>query len=381
MHTGQYISGAGHLGLIVWLLLGPVFSADPPEMQVTDVSVISSEEFAALTEASNAPQSVPEPTVPQQPDIPEDTAPDVPADAPAPEQVAEPQAPAPEEPADAVPDVPETAPLPSPDVSEPSPQPEPPAPDPEPDFDVPTAALRPQPRPAPRVAPEPVAPPEPDVTIADQTQTAPDPEATTDTPPDAEETTAEAEAATEIVTEAEEPAALAPTRSVRPRTRPERVAATEPETQAETQPPATTPDAPAPQPSVSEDAVQAALAEALGGAADPEPSAPSGPPLNRSEREAFRVAVQECWNVNVGSEAANVTVTLAMSLDRSGAVVGAIRLVGSEGGNASATQTAFETARRAVQRCEKGGYDLPAEKYEQWRDIEMTFNPEKMRLR
>lgn len=46
----------------------------------------------------------------------------------------------------------------------------------------------------------------------------------------------------------------------------------------------------------------------------------------------------------------------------------------------SATQ-AFEAARRAILRCGATGYDLPAEKYGQWRDIEMTFNPEKMRIK
>ena len=49
--------------------------------------------------------------------------------------------------------------------------------------------------------------------------------------------------------------------------------------------------------------------------------------------------------------------------------------------SAAAVQTAFQAARRAVLRCEKGGYDLPAEKYEQWKEIEMTFNPDQMRLR
>ena len=35
MNTGQYISGAGHLGLIGWVLLGGVFAAEPEPAQVT----------------------------------------------------------------------------------------------------------------------------------------------------------------------------------------------------------------------------------------------------------------------------------------------------------------------------------------------------------
>ena len=42
---------------------------------------------------------------------------------------------------------------------------------------------------------------------------------------------------------------------------------------------------------------------------------------------------------------------------------------------------AFRKARTAVISCGRRGFDLPDEKYEHWRDIEMTFNPEKMRLR
>jgi len=58
---------------------------------------------------------------------------------------------------------------------------------------------------------------------------------------------------------------------------------------------------------------------------------------------------------------------------------GSLRLVSSQGGADSATKTAFQAARRAVLRCQKGGYNLPTDKYEHWREIEMTFNPEKMR--
>ncbi|MEM9438259.1 MAG: energy transducer TonB, partial [Pseudomonadota bacterium] len=38
-------------------------------------------------------------------------------------------------------------------------------------------------------------------------------------------------------------------------------------------------------------------------------------------------------------------------------------------------------ARRAIIRCGATGFDLPREKYDQWRQIEMTFNPEEMRTR
>ena len=62
-------------------------------------------------------------------------------------------------------------------------------------------------------------------------------------------------------------------------------------------------------------------------------------------------------------------------------VVSSIRQVGSEGGTNASVKQAFETARRAIIRCGARGFQLPSDKYDQWKDIEMTFNPERMRIK
>jgi hypothetical protein len=62
-------------------------------------------------------------------------------------------------------------------------------------------------------------------------------------------------------------------------------------------------------------------------------------------------------------------------------VDGSLNLISAEGGSGRAVETAFQAARRAVLRCEQGGYDLPEEKYEHWQRIEMVFDPSEMRLR
>lgn len=103
--------------------------------------------------------------------------------------------------------------------------------------------------------------------------------------------------------------------------------------------------------------------------------------MTRAERDGLRLAVQSCWIVDVGSQAADVKVTVGFELDRNGRVSGPVRMVGAEGGSGAAVDTAFGAARRAVLRCQREGYDLPAEKYEQWKKVEITFNPEDMRLR
>ncbi|MFZ5965290.1 hypothetical protein ACOXXX_20290 [Thalassococcus sp. BH17M4-6] len=97
--------------------------------------------------------------------------------------------------------------------------------------------------------------------------------------------------------------------------------------------------------------------------------------------DSLRVAVQRCWVVDLSSEAANVRVTVRIVFDEAGRVSGPIRMIEAEGGPQSAVDTAFQAARRAILRCQGDGYDLPSEKYAQSREIEMTFNPDGMRVR
>ena len=193
------------------------------------------------------------------------------------------------------------------------------------------------------------------------------------------------------MTEADDPADAAPSRSLRPRPRPTRQAEAEPE--PETQPqddpqpaaqePEQTETATQQSPEVDENAVENALAEALGGSDTQPDSTPSGPPLTTGEKEGLRVAVQQCWNVgSLSSEALATTVVVGVSMSEDGRpITASIKMLGSSGGSNSAAQQAFEAARRAIIRCGADGYKLPPEKYDQWRDIEMTFNPEKMRIK
>ncbi|SMP30787.1 hypothetical protein [Shimia sagamensis] len=360
MHIGHYISGVAHTGLIGWVLLGGVFDSDPPPMEVVDVAMISTAEFDALTQSQQAPETSTEVALPQPPEETE-PAPEVvvPEDAPVPQpEPIEPIAAEPEIVPD-VADIAESVP-PEPEVAlEPTPQ----LPTPETDTAViiPDAPVEPVPAPVERVAPEPVAQPDPDTAIADALQEATKPDEAGAAAEEVKEDTAPEAASTEIATEPkqEEVVSAAPARSLRPRLRPN---VTEP------------------QPTPAEDAIAAALAEAAA-PTESTPTAPSGPPLTRGEKDGLRVAVQQCWVVDVGSRAADVTVVVGLSLDQNGKVQGDIRMLSYEGGDEAAAKTAFAAARRAVLRCQKSGFDLPAEKYDHWRDVEITFNPEKMRSR
>ena len=77
-----------------------------------------------------------------------------------------------------------------------------------------------------------------------------------------------------------------------------------------------------------------------------------------------------------------VTVTVLVAMNENGTPdSGSIRMTESEGGSGDAVRQAFEAARRAIIRCGARGFPLPAEKYGEWAEIEMVFNPEKMRIK
>ena len=373
MNTGQIISGVGHVGLIVWVLFGNILSSDPIPFQVTQVTAVSEEQFAAAMSGQRAPTAEADVTSPQMPDVPTD-APDLSSavDA-APEQ------PAPDATESSVPDTAptdvQTTPPADANVSDEAPTMSPPEPQDQAAL-VPETSLRPQQRPVERVAPEAVAPPEPDTAIDEvvREETVPDETATTQTP--SEEATAPEEAATEIVTEAEQ---AAPSASVRPKSRPNR-----PTPPAETQTAEAQTSDPAPAP--SDDSLMAALAAA--GAAQETPTetaAPLGSPgrLSAGQEDALRIAVSKCWNTgSLSSDALNVTVIVAVQMTEDAKpVAGSIRLVSSTSGTDGAGRQAFEAARRAIIRCGASGFDLPADKYATWSNIEMSFNPEKMRIK
>ncbi|MEO0865162.1 MAG: energy transducer TonB, partial [Pseudomonadota bacterium] len=367
MNTGQVISGIGHAGLIGWLVLGGSFQSEPLPFEVTEVSVITSDAFEALLTAGPQPSAPTEVALPVEPEVVPD-----PVETPKPDPevaVTQPE-PTPEPEPEVAPEPP--TPEPEPDVVEDTPTLVPP---PTPEVDAPEVADRPVPRPSDRVAPEAVAAPDPEAAPDVVEQEAVEQGETGDTEAQEQEATAPEEAATEIVTEAEEPA-RAPRASLRPPAR-------RPSAPTRTAEAADEPAAPAaaPQPEDTADAVEEALQAALGGGGEQE--VPQGPPLSAGEKDALRVAVSSCWNVgSLSSDALMTTVVVAVDMSQDAKpVVSSIRMVSSSGGSQAAAKQAFEAARRAIIRCTRDGYGLPVEKYGQWKEIEMTFNPERMRIK
>ena len=69
-------------------------------------------------------------------------------------------------------------------------------------------------------------------------------------------------------------------------------------------------------------------------------------------------------------------------LDQSGVLqTETIRLTDPEDGTPEHVQQAYSVARRAIVACGTNGYELPKDRYEDWQSIDMTFNPENMRIK
>lgn len=334
MQTGTKISGVLHLGALGLALFGGfLFRADRIEpIQVSNVSVITLEDFAAMQ--STAPEPSPEVA----------TAPEI-------------KQPEPAEPVNEV----------APEIVQPS-VPVEPTPAPEEQL----AIVAPEPTPAPRIDTQSAPKPDPNAKEAETTQkeAVPEEAATKTVEPIKEQ--APKEAATEIVTEAEKPGEFAPTTSSVPRSRPrdmkERVAklnAPEPKDEPVVETPKDN----------TADEIAKALAQAE--AENNKPAVPQGPPLTGGEREGLVLAVQKCWNVPVGLQNADdLIVMLAVELNPDGSLASKPRLIDPVGSSSGSIQQAFEAGRRALIRC--APYDLPSEKYEQWRQIEVVFNPKDM---
>ena len=112
-------------------------------------------------------------------------------------------------------------------------------------------------------------------------------------------------------------------------------------------------------------------------------NAPEGPPLTKREKDDLRISVSRCWNRNsLSREAMDVTVTVLFNMSETGFPEGdSLKMISSVGGSTSAIKIAYKSARRAILICGSRGFDLPEEKYSQWRTIEMVFHPIKMRIK
>ncbi len=377
MHIGHYISGLAHSGVLFWAILGGLFqSSVPPPIDAVNVSIVSTAEYAAMIMPDVSPDAEVSLDDMVMPSFGEESLPDQPSTEEAVEKSSDPDLMETTSKPDEIPKTPELLRVSKPQLD-----------DNVPAMDMPSSQMLAllhstdkieAPQKADRIASMAVAPSAPHLKINEQVQKAASPSEIITPPEEIEleqileqKETAEPEAATKMTPEVQKNIPMAPEISLRPKARPAPKSEIKPIVN--------------PKPENNTQAsIKAALKTALKDTAKPssDQKTPSGSPLTASEKDGLRLAVQKCWVVDSGSRAANVRLTISMSMNSDGTVkTSSLALKGNEGGSEGDVQTAFLAARRAILRCQKKGYDLPKEKYDYWQKIEVTFDPKSMRTR
>ncbi len=122
---------------------------------------------------------------------------------------------------------------------------------------------------------------------------------------------------------------------------------------------------------------------------DSEPESTAGPASQRvglgtsvtlSEIDALRAQVERCWNFPAGAaNPEDLIVTVKISLNPDGTLSKPPNVIPRDQARVISDQyfrVAAEAAVRAVRRCEP--YKLPVEKYSNWREIQLRFDPREL---
>ncbi len=392
MRTGTLISGAAHAALIAAVVLGVPWLSPGSDESFAAVSVdfISEAEFEAALSGSGGSrgQLVLPPERAVEPELPVTEA-----EPPAPETIEPPVSPA-QEIGSLATGLTANAPLRMPTgelspVSQVRIAPEPPG-----------AVEAPRPRPVERIAAITAPKPPDDARNADAVlpEIAPQPDVRSEQPQRPVE--APAEAAPEPQTEPSPVALQALTASVRPKPRRVSEPAADPEPAAEpdqvrvdalAELPVTEAAEPA-EVTEGNDAVEQTLQstiESLVASATPETEPVPAPqtgtgvsdglPLSASDRDAFRLKVQSCWNFPAElRNAAELRVIIGAELDEMGNILsGSVRIVEPDPIPDERFRTAYEAGRRALLRCSPYT-TLPKDRFATWRRIEAVFDPKGM---
>lgn len=97
--------------------------------------------------------------------------------------------------------------------------------------------------------------------------------------------------------------------------------------------------------------------------------------LTRNDIDALSGQIGRCWNIPVGGLGAdNIVVKIHIQLNKDGTLMRQPEIVNQ--GSSPFFRAASDAALRAVLQCQP--YSLPPEKYGQWSDLTLNFDPKKM---
>ena len=104
-----------------------------------------------------------------------------------------------------------------------------------------------------------------------------------------------------------------------------------------------------------------------------------GETLTATQVDQIRNTIRKCWHFPAGlKDAETLVVDIKMELDRSGYVKRAEVVDKTRMRRDSGFKIAAENAQRAVLDPRCNPLPLPKEKYEEWKDLELSFNPKDM---
>ncbi len=105
------------------------------------------------------------------------------------------------------------------------------------------------------------------------------------------------------------------------------------------------------------------------------PAAPLGPQLTTSEIDLVKAQIERCWNPPAGAkEAHDLIVDIEATVAEDGRVVTA-QITSTARMGDPFYRAAAESALRAVLNPQCLPLKLPPDKYEQWKTLDLTFNP------
>ncbi|MCX7338277.1 MAG: hypothetical protein NTX76_03210 [Alphaproteobacteria bacterium] len=109
------------------------------------------------------------------------------------------------------------------------------------------------------------------------------------------------------------------------------------------------------------------------------PAETVGPVVTATEIDAIRQKIRKCWIVPAGVKGAkDMVVDIRMEIAKDGTVTKADIVDKARANQDTAFRTAAENAQRAVLDPNCNPLPLSKEKYEQWKDLELSFNPKNM---
>lgn len=102
---------------------------------------------------------------------------------------------------------------------------------------------------------------------------------------------------------------------------------------------------------------------------------PSESKMDASDAVAvFKTHLQSCWvRPSAGGDARNLKIVIRVALDRNGKIRGEPSPIEIKGAGSAMGPAVMASAMRALRQCEP--YSLPADKYEDWKVIDLRFTP------